>query len=123
VRIPTSSLLFSLGAGALASIAVGTVGVLVAGDPTLIQTAMAVGGLITYGSASFVTRWDVPHQIAATLTLPVATLTLFPVIGPVGVAAVALAAGSYGPELCAKIATTVGRIFLPEQRTAEKKVV
>jgi hypothetical protein len=123
VRIPTRSLLFSLGAGALASIAVGTVGVLVAGDPTLIQTAMAVGGLITYGSVSFVTRWDIPHQVAATLTLPVATFTLFPVIGPVGVAAVALAAGAYGPELCTKIATAVGRVFLPEQRTAEKKSI
>ena len=111
VCIPTTSILLPLGAGALASVAVATVGVSVAGNPELISIAAAVGGLGIYGSTAFVTRWDIPHKIAASLTLPVAMITLFPVIGPVGVAAVTLAAGEYGPELCIKIATAVGKIL------------
>lgn len=111
VCIPTTSILLPLGAGALASAAVATVGVAVAGNPELIPVVAAVGGLGIYGSTAFVTRWDIPHKIAASLTLPVAMITLFPVIGPVGVAAVTLAAGEYGPELCTKVSTAVGKIL------------
>ena len=92
---------------ATASIGAGSLGV----PFRIFFPPVIIGGLCGYGTAAFRTQWDVCHRIAAAVALPVAFVTLGPSIGPIGVAALSVAAGSWGPEACMKVATAVEKLF------------
>ena len=63
--------------------------------------AVVLGGLTVYTVEAFAGRWDNSQRIAALLALPAATAASS-VLGPIGVAALMVAAGSYGPALFAR---------------------
>lgn len=97
----------SVAASALATVGFVCVGL----APELVLPAAAALGLTSYGVNAFCRTWDIPHKIAAMWTLPVAALTLSSTIGTVGVLALTVAAGTYGPELGIRIGRVVGRII------------
>ena len=62
-----------------------------------------LGGFTVYAIEAFQSHWDAKHRIAAAIALPAAIAAVPSAIGPIGVAAATVAAGSYGPELCASL--------------------
>jgi hypothetical protein len=78
--------------------------------PRLIPIASAIGVAAVFG-------WDNVQRIAAAVTLPVAYVTLSTAIGPVGVAAVTVAAGAYGHQIWNTVQSVGSLVAWRRERT------
>ena len=80
-------------------------------SPRALISSAVFGGLGAYGVEAFAIHWDAAHRIAAAAMVPLSAMACTSSMGLIGAAAMTVAAGSYGPEVCAKIVQLVRDYF------------